>query len=82
MISIVRYVHTMKNVAEVKKRMSERKERLERDRDTLIEIRQMLIAEDDWEKYSPIIEAVTTGGMAIQRIIREDFGDEKSNRDI
>lgn len=29
MISIVRYVHTMKNVAEAKKKMSERKESLE-----------------------------------------------------
>jgi hypothetical protein len=57
------------------KEQEERKERLEKHVKVLIELRNKLFEREDWESLLPYSDAVTAGGMAIQRILREDFGD-------
>ena len=54
-----------------------RKERLENHVKTLQEMRNVMLENENWENLKRFIEAVTTGGMAIQRIIREDFPEER-----
>lgn len=61
--------------------MTEREERLNRHVAVLIQMRNDLLDRDDWESHKPEIEAVTCGGMAIQRILREDFEKKKCCRD-
>lgn len=53
----------------------ERRERLENHVKVLQRMRGVMLEDENWEKLKPEIEAVTTGGMAIQRIIKEDFGE-------
>lgn len=56
----------------------ERKNKLERHVKTLKAMREVVIKDENWESMKSIINALTAGAMAIQRIIREDFeeGDE------
>lgn len=53
----------------------ERKKRLENHVKVLQRMRKVMLEDENWESLKSEIEAVTTGGMAIQRIIKEDFGE-------
>ena len=50
-----------------------RKERLETHVKTLQKMHRTMVDSEEWESLKPEIEAVLYGGMAIQRILREDF---------
>ena len=54
---------------------TERRERLEEHVETLKEMRQVMLNDKNWESMKRLIEACTAGAMAIQRIIKEDFGE-------
>lgn len=54
---------------------AERKAKLEERVKTLKEMRDVMLNSENWERMKRLIEAVTAGAMAIQRIIKEDFGD-------
>ena len=56
---------------------TERKERLKRHVETLKEMRQTMLNDENWESMKRLIEACTAGAMAIQRIIKEDFGESE-----
>ena len=53
---------------------AERKAKLEERVKTLKEMRDVMLNDENWEYMMRLIEAVTAGAMAIQRIIEEDFG--------
>ena len=55
---------------------SERKAKLEERVKTLKEMRDVMLNDEHWENMKRLIEAVTAGAMAIQRIIKEDFGED------
>ena len=55
-----------------------RKQRLENNVVTLKEMREVMVASENWEKLKRQIEACTSGAMAIQRIIKEDFGEQEN----
>ena len=57
---------------------TERKERLKRQVETLKEMRQTMLNDENWESMKRLIEACTAGAMAIQRIIKEDFGEQEN----
>ena len=56
---------------------TERKERLQGHVETLKEMRQTMLNDENWESMKRLIEACTAGAMAIQRIIKEDFGESE-----
>lgn len=56
---------------------TERKERLKEHVEALKEMRQMMLNDENWEYMKRLIEACTSGAMAIQRIIKEDFGESE-----
>lgn len=56
---------------------AERKERLKGHVETLKEMRQTMLNDENWENMKRLIEACTSGAMAIQRIIKEDFGESE-----
>lgn len=56
---------------------AERKERLKGHVETLKEMRQAMLNDKNWESMKRLIEACTAGAMAIQRIIKEDFGESE-----
>ena len=56
---------------------TERKERLKGHVEALKEMRQVMLNDEDWENMMRLIEACTAGAMAIQRVIREDFGESE-----
>lgn len=49
-----------------------KRERLEAHVKTLQKLRRVMLEDEEWERLKPEIEAVTAGGMALQRIIKED----------
>ena len=51
---------------------AERKERLKGHVETLKEMRQTMLNDENWENMNRLIEACTSGAMAIQRIIKEE----------
>ena len=55
---------------------AESKAKLEERVKTLKEMRNAMLNSENWENMKRLIEAVTAGAMAIQRIIKEDFGEE------
>ena len=57
---------------------TERKERLKGHVETLKEMRQTMLKDENWESMMRLIEACTAGAMAIQRIIKEDFGEQEN----
>lgn len=57
---------------------TERKERLQGHVETLKEMRQTMLNDENWESMKRLIEACTAGAMAIQRIIKEDFGEQEN----
>lgn len=59
---------------------TERKERLKRQVETLKEMRQTMLNDENWESMKRLIEACTAGAMAIQRIIKEDFGESEGTK--
>lgn len=56
---------------------AERKERLRGHVKTLKEMRQLMLDDENWENMKRLIEACTAGAMAIQRVIKEDFGESE-----
>ena len=56
---------------------TERRERLKGHVETLKEMRQTMLNDENWENMKRLIEACTSGAMAIQRIIKEDFGESE-----
>ena len=56
---------------------AERKAKLEERVKTLKEMRDVMLNSENWESMKRLIEAVTAGAMAIQRIIKEDFGESE-----
>lgn len=56
---------------------TERKERLEGHVEALKEMRKVMLNDENWESMKRLIEACTAGAMAIQRIIKEDFGESE-----
>lgn len=52
-----------------------RKQRLESHIEALHDMRQVMLADEHWENMKRLIEACTSGAMAIKRIIKEDFGE-------
>lgn len=56
---------------------AERKKRLKEHVETLKEMRQTMLNDENWEYMERLIEACTAGAMAIQRIIKEDFGESE-----
>lgn len=56
---------------------AERKAKLEERVKTLKEMRDVMLNSENWESMKRLIEAVTAGAMAIQRIIKEDFGEQE-----
>ena len=56
---------------------AERRERLEEHVETLKEMRQVMLNDENWEYMKRLIEACIAGAMAIQRVIREDFGESE-----
>ena len=58
---------------------TERRERLEKHVQAFEEIKQMILVlyDEKWEHMNGLLEACTAGAMAIQRIIREDFGESE-----
>lgn len=57
---------------------TERKEKLKGHVETLKEMRQTILNDENWESMKRLIEACTAGAMAIQRIIKEDFGEQEN----
>lgn len=53
---------------------AERKAKLEERVKTLKEMRDVMLNSENWKSMKRLIEACTAGAMAIQRIIKEDFG--------
>lgn len=43
----------------------------------LREMRDMMLNDDNWENMKRLIEAVTAGGMALQRLNMIDFGESE-----
>lgn len=58
---------------------AERKAKLEERVKTLKEMRDVMLNSENWESMKRLIEAVTAGAMAIQRVIREDFGESEED---
>ena len=56
---------------------TERKERLKGHVEALKEMRQAMLKDENWESMMRLIEDCTAGAMAIQRVIREDFGESE-----
>lgn len=54
-----------------------RKQRLESHIEALHDMRQTMLADENWESMKRLIEACTSGAMAIKRIIKEDFGESE-----
>lgn len=51
-----------------------RKRRLEANIEALKDMRDVMLSQENWECMTRLIDACTAGAMAIQRIIKEDFG--------
>ncbi len=51
------------------------KERRETHIRNLQQMRRTMLESENWENLKPWIEAVTAGGMALQRLNKEDFGE-------
>lgn len=51
-------------------------ERREKKVQTLIRMKNEMLERDDWKNFKDEIEAITLGGMAIQRMNKIDFGEE------
>ena len=54
-----------------------RKRKLEKHVEMLKEMRNAVLKDENWENMKRVIEALTAGAMAIQRIIEEDFGESE-----
>ena len=52
------------------------KERREKHVKALQEMRQIMLESENWENLKDFIEAVTAGGMALQRLNKIDFPEE------
>lgn len=57
---------------------AEQKERLKGHVEALKEMRQVMLNDVNWVNMKRLIEACTAGAMAIQRIIKEDFGEQEN----
>ena len=43
--------------------------------ETLHEMREVMFADENWENMMRLIDAVTAGAFALERLIKEDFGE-------
>lgn len=57
------------------------KERREKHIQTLMTMRKTMLEDDNWESMKPYIEAVTSGGMALQRLNQIDFPNDTKKED-
>ena len=57
-----------------------RKERFEAHIKTLQRMRVVMLNDNNWEILKPYIEAVTYGGMALQRILREEHSSDETDK--
>ena len=53
-----------------------RKRKLEKNVAMLKDLRNAVLEDENWENMKSVIEALTAGAMALQRIIKEDFGEQ------
>lgn len=59
----------------------ERKARLERHVHVLQTCYRTIMDGDDWERLQEISSALVAGGMAIQRMLKEDYPEQKGEED-
>lgn len=59
----------------------ERKARLERKVLVLQTFYRSIMDDDDWERLQELASAIITGGMAIQRMLEEDYPEQKGEED-
>lgn len=57
----------------------ERKARLEKHVKTLQDFYHIIVEGENWEMMQDLSSAMVAGGMAIQRLLREDYPDEEQN---
>ena len=55
----------------------ERKARLEKHVKTLQDFYHIIVEGENWEMMQDLSSAMVAGGMAIQRLLREDYPDEE-----
>ena len=58
------------------KQEEETKKHREEAIDTLKEMRNMMMNDDNWEGFMPLVDAVTLGAFAIQRLNEIDYGED------
>lgn len=54
------------------------KKRREKAIETLREMRNMMMNDDNWENMSRLVDAVTLGAFAIARLNKIDYGEAES----
>ncbi len=64
-----------------RKQDMERKARLERHVHVLQTCYRTIMDGDDWERLQEISSALVAGGMAIQRMLKEDYPEQKGGED-
>ena len=64
-----------------RKQDMERKARLERHVHVLQMCYKTIMLGDDWERLHEISSALVAGGMAIQRMLKEDYPEQKGEED-
>ena len=64
-----------------RKQDMERKARLERHVHVLQTCYKTIMLGDDWERLHEISSALVAGGMAIQRMLKEDYPEQKGEED-
>ena len=51
---------------------AERNQRIQKQIDTLKEMRDVMLAQENWESLKRFIDAVTYGGMALGRLLEKE----------
>ena len=64
-----------------RKQDMERKARLERHVHVLQTCYRTIMDGDDWERLQEVSSALVAGGMAIQRMLEEDYPEQKGEKD-
>ena len=67
----------MTNAEMAKKVKADREEHIK----ALMEMRNMMFESDNWESMMRLINAVTAGAFALERLNKEDFGEEVVKND-
>ena len=74
-------IHAVNEVFDPKPQDLERKKRLERHVHVLQTCYHTISQGDDWERLQEISAALVAGGMAIQRMLKEDYPEQKGEED-